>query len=145
MAVLVDTNVLLRVAEPGHASHVLATDSLARFRSDDEPLHVTPQNIAELWNVMTRPLTNNGLGFPIAVAQAEVAKIEELFELLQDTPEIYDTWKRLVVEHRVIGSKVHDARIVAAMQVHRVDRILTFDAGDFARYGVEVLDPATLS
>jgi hypothetical protein len=27
------------------------------------------------------------------------------------------------------------------MQIHRLDRILTFNITDFARYGVSVLDP----
>jgi predicted nucleic acid-binding protein len=145
VAVLVDTNVLLRLAEPEDALHGVATDGLARLKSSNEPLHVTPQNIAELWSVMTRPEAHNGLGFPVAVAQAEVNKIEELFELLRDTPEIYDAWKRLVVEHRVIGVKVYDARLIAAMQVHGVDRILTFNTDDFTRYAdIEILDPAAI-
>ena len=30
------------------------------------------------------------------------------------------------------------------MQVHRLDRILTFNITDFARYGVSVLDPTAV-
>jgi hypothetical protein len=33
----------------------------------------------------------------------------------------------------VLGVKVHDARLVAAMNVHGVGRILTFDVDDFAK------------
>jgi hypothetical protein len=33
----------------------------------------------------------------------------------------------------VIGAKVHDARLVAAMNVHGARRLLTFNAGDFTR------------
>lgn len=39
-----------------------------------------------------------------------------------------------MLRHRVSGIKVHDARIVAAMIVHRVENILTFDLEDFKRY-----------
>ena len=35
-------------------------------------------------------------------------------------------WSRLVATHGVIGSQVYDARLVAAMMVHTVRRILTF-------------------
>jgi predicted nucleic acid-binding protein len=45
---------------------------------------------------------------------------------------------------RVIGSRVYDARLVAAMRVHGVGRILTFDAADFARYGIDVLHPSAV-
>jgi hypothetical protein len=51
----------------------------------------------------------------------------------------------LVVKHSVLGAKVHDTRLVAAMNVHDVGRILTFNVGDFARYGIEVLHPSSVS
>jgi predicted nucleic acid-binding protein len=51
-------------------------------------------------------------------------------------------WRRLVGEHRVKGVKANDARLAAAMELRGVTRILTFDAGDFTRYGLTVLDPA---
>lgn len=48
------------------------------------------------------------------------------------------------MQHNVPGVKVHDARLVAAMNVHNVPRILTFNAGDFLRYGIEVIEPQSL-
>ena len=63
---------------------------------------------------------------------------------MPDSPAMYDEWKRLVVRHGVMGAKVHDARLVAAMNVHGVRRLLTFDAGDFTRYGIDVLQPAAV-
>jgi predicted nucleic acid-binding protein len=55
VSVLVDTNVLLRRAQPDHISHTAAIDSVARLVASGEPAHVTAQNIAEFWNVATRP------------------------------------------------------------------------------------------
>jgi hypothetical protein len=49
------------------------------------------------------------------------------------------------VTHGVIGSQVYDARLVAAMTVHGVGRILTFNVADFSRYPIEILDPAAAS
>jgi hypothetical protein len=47
--------------------------------------------------------------------------------------------------HGVCGKKAHDTRLVAAMLVHGVKHILTFNVGDFARYpNVVVLDPISL-
>ena len=64
------------------------------------------------------------------------------FPVIPETPAIFPEWKRLVTLHRVSGLQVHDARIVAAMNVHRVKHILTFDAGDFKRYpGIQVFHP----
>ena len=49
-----------------------------------------------------------------------------------------------MVEHGVLGTKVHDAKLVAMMNVHGVRRILTFDLTDFARYHIEAIHPASL-
>ena len=144
MSVLVDTNVLLRRTQPAHESHAVAVESVARLLATGEPVHFTLQNIAEFWNVVTRPVARNGLGFSVALALAEVEKIERVLTLLPDIPAMYGEWKRLVVQHGVLGVKVHDARLTAAMNVHKVRRILTFDASDFARYGIEVLQPSSV-
>jgi hypothetical protein len=103
------------------------------------------QNISEFWNVMTRPVTANGLGFSPAFALGEVEKIETVLTLLPDSAATYQEWKRLVVSHAVRGAKVHDARLVAIMNVHGVRRILTFNAGDFARFEIEALHPSSVA
>jgi predicted nucleic acid-binding protein len=142
MSILIDTNVLLRRTQPDHAHHVLAVESIARLLAANDPVYFTLQNIAEFWSVATRPIPNNGLGFSPAAALAEVNKIERFLAVLPDSPMVYPEWKRLVILHGVTGVRVHDARLVAVMNVHRVRRILTFDRGDFAIYGVEILTPA---
>jgi predicted nucleic acid-binding protein len=80
----------------------------------------------------------------VSVAQSEVEEIERILTPLPDTPAAYTEWKRLVAKHSVTGVKVHDARLVALMNVHGVKRILTFNGQDFSRYGVEVLHPASI-
>ena len=142
MSVLVDTNVLLRRTQPNHEYHAAAMDSVARLLAAGELVCITSQNIAEFWNVVTRPVANNGLGFPVTLALSEVEKLERILTLLRDSAATYPEWKRLVVKHSVLGTKVHDARLVAAMNVHGIERILTFNTGDFARYGIEVLLPS---
>ena len=145
MSVLLDTNVLLRLAQPHHRQYRAATGGVARARLAGEALSVTPQNIAEFWAVATRPVgAANGLGLTAAAAAAEIATIEQMFELAADDPEIYPIWKGLVVTHRVLGAQAYDARLVAAMLAHGIDRILTFNVADFSRYGVTVLHPAAV-
>jgi predicted nucleic acid-binding protein len=60
---------------------------------------------------------------------------------------VYTEWRRLVVSFEVSGMQVHDARIVAAMIVHGVTHILTFNTADFVRYstrGIVAVDPTTV-
>jgi predicted nucleic acid-binding protein len=145
VSVLVDTNVLLRQFEPEHAHHRSAVDSVTRLLLSGEPVHVTAQNIAEFWAAATRSPAQNGLGLAVAVVAAALDQIERVFALLPDEPATYAVWKRLVTMHGVIGNQVYDARLVAVMRVHGVDRILTFNAADFARYGIDVLHPSAVS
>jgi predicted nucleic acid-binding protein len=144
MSVLVDTNVLLRRTQPDHPSYTLAVESVAKLLAAAEPVYFTLQNITEFWNVATRPAANNGLGLSVALTLSEVEKIERLLAVLPDAPAVYSEWKRLVVQHGVMGVKVHDAKLVAMMKVHGVRRILTFNTDDFLRYGVEAVHPSSL-
>jgi predicted nucleic acid-binding protein len=146
MPVLLDTNILLRSAQTVHPMHETAVMALARLSRQDERLVVTVQNIAELWNVATRPTINNGLGFSIEEATAEILKVEHLFGLLYETEESYKIWKKLVLEYRVHGVKIHDTRLVSVMKANEVTHILTFNAGDFTRYpGIEAIHPGELA
>ena len=144
MSILADTNILLRRTQPTHEHHRLAVESVAILLAQGESVCYTPQNIAEFWNVATRPADKNGIGLAGTIAYGEVAKIERLLTLLPDSPLAYAEWKRLVVRHGVQGVQVHDARLVALMATHGVKRILTFNGADFLRYGVEVLEPGQL-
>ena len=53
--------------------------------------------------------------------------------------------KGLVITHRVLGTQVYDARLVAAMLAHGIDRILTSNVADFSRYGVTAVQGAKSS
>ncbi|MGA2596236.1 MAG: hypothetical protein ABSH09_04400 [Bryobacteraceae bacterium] len=92
----------------------------------------------------TRPVVNNGLGFSVALTHGEVEKIERFLTILPDSPAVYVEWKRLVIRHEVLGSEVHDAKLVATMNVQSIRRILTFNTGDFARYDIEAVRPSSL-
>ena len=66
--------------------------------------------------------------------------------LIPDTDRIYPEWEALVTAYAVSGKPAHDARLVAAMQVHGLDAILTFNTADFTRFAsITVLDPMVVS
>jgi len=142
MPILIDTNVLLRSVQPNHPMHATAVRALETLMKRQETLVVAFQNVAEFWNAATRPAVNNGLGFTIEEAQHELAKIEELFTLLSESAASYVTWKTLLIENRVSGVQVHDARLVAVMKTYGVARIVTFNVTDFARFSeIEAIHP----
>jgi hypothetical protein len=58
---------------------------------------------------------------------------------------LFAKWRELVVAHGVLGKKVFDARLVAAMSLHRVRWILTFNTKDFIRYKhIEAIRPGNI-
>jgi predicted nucleic acid-binding protein len=66
--------------------------------------------------------------------------------VLPDSLAVHEEWRRLLVMHSVSGVQVHDARLVAAMRVHGVKHILTFNDKDFARYAdIEAVHPRAVS
>jgi predicted nucleic acid-binding protein len=139
---LVDTNILLRIARRSDPQHQLIDDALAKLALEGTDLHYTHQNIAELWNVMTRPATRNGFGLTSAEAEREVRTIEAGMGLLPDNEAVYREWRRIVVQHAVSGVQVYDARLVAAMLVHGISHILTLNVTDFSRYsGLTAVHP----
>ncbi len=145
MSILVDTNVLLRRTQPAHPQHTAAIGAVKGLLDDRVPLYFTMQNMTEFWNVATRPAASNGLGFSIRLTIDQIELIESVMELLPDASEIYEEWKRLVVRHEVRGVQVHDTKLVAAMNVHGIRQLLTFNVQDFVRFGIDVLNPATLT
>jgi predicted nucleic acid-binding protein len=62
MRVLVDTNILLRSAQPTHPLCPQATHTVSTLLRQKDAVFFCSQNIAEFWNVATRPVEMNGLG-----------------------------------------------------------------------------------
>lgn len=62
MRVLVDTNVLLRSAQPNHPVCPETTRAVSKLIRQKDAVFFCSQNIAEFWNVATRPADLNGLG-----------------------------------------------------------------------------------
>jgi predicted nucleic acid-binding protein len=141
--VLIDTNTLLRTLQPLHPQRETARAAIKALTARGRELHVVPQNLMELWVVATRPASQNGLGLSTAEAASELTRLKSMFDFLPDTPAIYPVWESLVLRYRVSGKPAHDARLVAAMQVHGLTSILTFDRAGFSRYAaIEVVHPA---
>jgi predicted nucleic acid-binding protein len=49
MPVLLDTNILIRLAQPHHPSAPVAARALRTLRAANETLHITQQNLVEYW------------------------------------------------------------------------------------------------
>lgn len=98
---LIDTNVLLRSLQPDDPLYDQVRSALLSLRRRGHRLCYTSQNLAEFWNVCTRPATARG-GFGLTVAETErrVRLIERRFLLLADSETVHRVWRRLLVRHK---------------------------------------------
>lgn len=142
---LVDTNILLRMTRRSDPQHEIVNRAIFRLASDSTSLCYTHQNIAELWNAMTRPVARNGLGLSVADAEREVRAIESGMTFLADAESVYREWRRIIVQHSITGVQVHDARLAAVMYVYGISHVLTLNVADFSRFsGLNALHPSAV-
>ncbi len=149
MSILLDTSVLVRLANTSDPRAPVAARVVAELRRRGEYLGITSQVLIEFRAVATRPTTANGLGFTTRATDRAVTRFEAQFPLLIETAGIYYGWKSIVSALGVVGKTVHDARLVAVCHVHAVTHLLTFNLSQFrtlatAPPGIVVLDPATV-
>jgi predicted nucleic acid-binding protein len=142
---LLDTNILLRLVQPDSPQHSLVRSVVDSLWNAGASLCYTSQNLAEFWNVCTRPADKNGFGFSIPETDAYARDIESFFAFLPDTEDTHRIWRRLLVTYSVCGVQVHDARLAAQLYAHDIRTFLTFNTQDFQRYpDVEIVHPESM-
>lgn len=143
---LLDTNVLLRLTEPRDASHAQVANAIRDLSANGAILCCAVQNIAEYWNVSTRPTSANGLGLTVAETAARLQVVHRTAQVLPEPAGTVVLFEDMLVTHQVRGIQVHDARLAAIMLVNGVSRILTLNSADFARYsGITAINPRTFA
>ena len=131
---LLDTNILVRITRSQSSAYPEVSGAVERLLSAGATLFYTHQNIAEMWNVMTRPANANGLGLEFDQADAEVQAIERSMRLLPEANMAYQYWRQLLVQYKVRGVQVHDARLVATMLANGSRHMLTLNVSHFTRF-----------
>jgi len=131
---LVDTNILLRLVQPDSPEYASIRQCTDLLWAQGANLFYTSQNLAEFWNVCTRPANRNGFEFTISETNERAALIEAKLGFAPDNEATHQEWRRIVVDDGVSGVQVHDARLVAAMRVHGIENLLTLNSQDFRRY-----------
>jgi predicted nucleic acid-binding protein len=147
MLYLLDTGILLRIFNRADPDCATIRTALRRLKADGHRFAVAFQNIAEFWNVSTRPATSRGgMGLTIAQTEKHARVLERIFTVLPENSVAYSTWRDLVRTHSVHGVQVYDARLVAWMKSHGITHIVSLNASDFQRYpGITALLPSAIN
>jgi predicted nucleic acid-binding protein len=84
--------------------------------------------------VATRPASANGLDMSVNEAILEIQQLTKAYLVLPENELILSNWKTLVTKYAVKGKKSHDARLVAFMQSHQIQKLYTLNMEDFKRF-----------
>jgi len=128
---LLDTNILLRVADISSETHFLANEAINQIITDGNECVITSQVLIEFWVVATRPLDVNGLGWKTSQIRDYVNDLLENFTLIGETLDIFPNWLQLVTDYDIKGKRTHDIRLLAVMKSHNITHLLTFNSKDF--------------
>src|SRR3954468_1589931 len=135
MVYLIDTGVLLRLFDRSDLNCRTIRKALWNGRRAGHGFTVSVQNVAEFWNVSTRPISaRGGYGLTVLEVDQRLRVIERACAVVADSANLYSFWRRLIISHGVTGVQVHDARIVAWMLSQAITHIITLNTSDFVRY-----------
>ena len=132
-SVFVDTNVLVYSSLQLSPLHAVAIQSLDSLRQAGIELWISRQILREYMATLTRPQATT-LPSPAAAVVADVTAFQSLFHVAEDGPIVTSYLLNLLTTVPVAGKQIHDANIVATMQVYGVRRLLTHNVGDFQRF-----------
>jgi predicted nucleic acid-binding protein len=128
---LLDTNILLRIADTSSPQHPLVLAAITNILSKGDKCVITSQVLIEFWVVATRPVEVNGLGWTPQETTQKIRQFIAQFRFLEETKEIFTNWHQLVTTHNIKGKRTHDVRLLAIMTVYNIPYLLTLNPNDF--------------
>lgn len=137
-----DTNVLLSATVESRPDHRVCMELFRGAPASGVHLVTIPQVFREYLVVATRPREDNGLGMSVTDALHNIGSFRMRVHLLPEAAEVTDKLASLIERLSISGKHIHDANLIAAMQVHRVGILVSANSGDFARFErIELLTP----
>ena len=132
-SLFIDTNILIYSIVRKMPLHQLSRSTLEKLLTKKISLWISTQVVQESLAVLTRP---NQFAQIITSADATEA-IQELlpnFQLAETTSAVTTRLLEIISIYDVKGKQVHDANIVATMQIYGLSNLLTANPNDFQRY-----------
>lgn len=131
--IFIDTNILLFAAIPASPQHAAALAALHAIAQSGAPAWISRQIVREFLVYLSRP---GVLKAPLAPSRAAVqaASLMSIYRVADEDASVATTLLNLLRTIGAAGKQIHDANIVATMQVHGIPRLLTHNVSDFKRY-----------
>jgi predicted nucleic acid-binding protein len=127
---MVDANVLVYALDADAPQHVASRALLDVARASATTLYVTSQILCEFYSIVTNGRRVPKPRTPDDAVRA-VSSLVGFLHVLPIPARAVEGWLDLLRRHPVSGGDVFDLQIVAAMQANGIQRIYTFNSGDF--------------
>jgi predicted nucleic acid-binding protein len=131
--IFIDTNILIRFTLASAPLHLETGQAVTSLWNNDVEIWINRQVLREYANVLTRPQTYATPLSAVAVAN-ELRILQSRFRVADENADVTAKLITLLETVLIGGKQVHDANIVATMQVYGIGRLLTLNTADFVRF-----------
>ncbi len=132
--IAVDTNILVAFHRTEYDHHPAAIVAITSLAEGTIPWAIPWPCVHEFIAVTTNPrIFINPTEVAVAVTVMDTLMESPTLRMLSEGPAYWSKLRNLVLESKVTGARVHDARIAAICVEHRVDCLWTADR-DFSRF-----------
>ena len=126
----IDTNILVYANLALSPFHAQAVERLHSLNDCNVDLWISRQILREYLVAMTRPGDLTGQ-IPIPSLVEDVRYFSDRFCVAEENPEVTEQLMLLMEQIPTSGRQIHDANIVAIMQVYSIQNLLTHNVADF--------------
>jgi len=132
--IAVDTNILVYAHRLDSEFHAPAAELVRTLAESFHEWAIAWPSVHEFFAIVTHPrIYRPPTPIPRALAQIEAWLGSPSLVLLGETSKHWQNLRSLIVEAKIEGAKVHDARIAALCMQHGVRELLSSDR-DFSRF-----------
>jgi predicted nucleic acid-binding protein len=131
--VMIDTNILLRYLIQDFPDYPKIKKLVDDLIHQGYQIWISRQIIREFSTVCTRPQNFMNTMSSLQVTQ-HILIFPQMFKIADEDARVTQALVRLMQTIPLGGKQIHDANIVATMQVYSISNLLTLNIADFARF-----------
>ena len=132
-SVFFDTNVLVYANVMESPLHQLAIKTIQSYYDIGTELWISRQILREYIAVLTRPQIFTK-PVSVSVVADRIRFFQSYFQVAEENPQITEVLLTLIERFGISGKQVHDANIIATMQVYGIQNLITHNVSDFKRF-----------
>jgi predicted nucleic acid-binding protein len=132
-SVFLDTNVLVAAGVQVAPFHEKASAYLRQLHEHKRVAWISRQILREYVGTLTRPQPYSP-AFPGAGVAEQVELLQKHYRVADEDARCSEHLLAFIRDGRASGKQVHDANIVATMQVYGIKQLVTLNVGHFRRF-----------